>query len=302
MYAPVGVTAGTSSFDVAPAATLDPELFDGMRMKSGIRMHLLSTVSSFISDRYLGVNSWLRAWLAGSGASYRWYANPDIRDLDILLGINFIEFRRANPRFSQMGDVEISRHINDQLRHELWPTTSRWLDQYEVTFYVNPRSQDIRAINPYAAYDIINDTWSVPPRKDEPRVDPEWALHADIYHRRAHQAVQRYSHALTQLQSATNPAHRRDAEMQFHMAVDQSVALFDTVHNSRKSAFSPAGEGYDDFGNYLWQQGKRTGWINALRQIKEYQQAAISQAQQESYGLELPDTDTLIRRAALHNR
>jgi hypothetical protein len=294
--------AGTSSFDVEPAGTLDPDLFDGKRMKPEVRMHLLSTLSAFISTRYGGVNEWLRAWLAGSGASYRWHSSAGLRDLDILLGIDYIAFRRANPSFVRMGDAEIARHLNDDLRHGLWPTTEHWQDQYEVTWYVNPHSWDIRQIKPYAAYDLIYDGWTVPPSMDAPRVGPDWALQADLYRQRAQTAVQRYSQSLAELQSANNPAHRRDAELRFHMAVDQSVALFDTVHNSRRAAFSTVGGGYDDFGNYLWQQGKKTGWINALRTIKEYSVQATREAQQQNYGLELPDVDTLIRRAALHNR
>ena len=40
----------------------------------------------------------------------------------------------------------------------------------------------------------------------------------------------------------------------------------------------------------------------ALRQIKEYHQRSVEDANAETYGVSLPDTDTLIRRAALRYR
>lgn len=299
VYTPVGVTAGTSSLDIEPASTLDPELFDGTHLKMGARLELLSALSGYLDSQYGNKEAWLRAWIAGSGVSYRWHAAQDLKDLDILLGLHFVSFRSANPAFTRMGDAEIAKHLNDRMRSELWPSTAQWRGQYEVTWYVNPGSWDITKIKPYAAYDLIEDDWTVPPTTEGPRVDPQWDLHAAMYHQRAYTAVDRYSQALTDLQNAQHPAHRVDAERRFGMAVDQATALFDTVHEGRKHAFSSTGGGYDDWGNYLWQMGKKAGWIPALKQIKDYHQQATALDQQQTYGLELPDHDTLIRRAAL---
>ena len=301
-YHPVGISEGSSSLDIEAEGQLDPALFDGMHMKPSIRMYLLSTISDHMAMRYTGVHHWLHAWLAGSGASYRWTAAHDLKDLDILLGVDFIGFRQANPNFAQLGDAEIARHMNEELRLELWPHTSNWLDEYEVTWYVNPHSWDIRAINPYAAYDLITDGWSVPPSSEKAAIKPEWEMYADMYRTRAHTAVDRYSQALGEIRAATNPAHRRDAEVRFRDAVEQSVALFDNAHLGRRTAFTSTGKGYDDFANYLWQRGKRDGWIPALKQIKDYHKAAVAHEQEQTYGLELPDTDTLIRRAAMRYR
>jgi hypothetical protein len=86
------------------------------------------------------------------------------------------------------------------------------------------------------------------------------------------------------------------------MAVDQAVSLFDTIHSGRRTAFSPTGQGYDDFANYLWQSGKRGGWIPALHRIKAYHQEAMAAQQQSTYGVELPSPDLLVSRAAMINR
>jgi hypothetical protein len=302
MYQPVGVTAGASSLDIEPAPDLDPELFDGYRLKSPVRMELLSAMSGFFSQQYANHEQWVRAWLAGSGVSYRWHASHEVKDLDVLLGVQFVAFRSSNPGFTQMGNADIAKHLNDDMRTNLWPYTAAWKQQYEVTWYVNPGSWDITAIKPYAAYDLMDDGWTVPPSPEAPRVDPQWPLHASMYHQRATTAVERYSQALTDLQNSTHPAARTDAERRFKMAVEQAVSLFDTVHEGRKTAFSGTGQGYDDWGNYLWQMGKKAGWVPALRQIKDYHQRASQASNVDTYGVELPDSDLLIRRAAMMYR
>jgi hypothetical protein len=301
-YHPVSIREGSSSLDIEPEGTLDPFLFDGARMKPSVRLFLLGTIQQYMDQRYRGSTEWLRAWLAGSGASYRWSAASDLKDLDVLLGVNFLEFRRLNQGFRQIGDDEIARHLNEELRHELWPTTSHWNDEYEITWFVNPHSWDIRAINPYAAYDLVTDGWSVPPSKDGPVSRPEWEMYAEMYRSSAHTAVDRYSQALLEVKNAQNPAHRRNAEVMFHHAVDQAVALFDNAHQGRRTAFTPTGSGYDDFSNFLWQRGKRDGWVPALKMIKDFHAASIEHAQGQTYGLELPSTDALVRRAALQYR
>jgi hypothetical protein len=76
--------------------------------------------------------------------------------------------------------------------------------------------------------------------------------------------------------------------------------LFDDIHAARRLAFSSTGQGYSDFYNYRWQAGKKYGTVPALRQMHEYWQASKKKEADETYGIELPDTDTLIRRAATY--
>jgi hypothetical protein len=123
-----------------------------------------------------------------------------------------------------------------------------------------------------------------------------------VYHQRAQTIVERYSQSLTDLQNAQNPAARLDAEGRFRMSVDQATSMFDAIHAGRRNAFSPVGEGYDDFGEYVWKAGKQHGWLGALRQIKQYHDEAQAQYQRQTYGVELPSADVLIRRAAMRYR
>ena len=298
-YTPVGIEAGTSSYFAPVAGTLDPDLFDGTRMKTKVRLDLMSAYGGYLDQITRGRDQWLRGWVAGSAVTYQWQGNDD---LDVLLGIHFINFRSANPAFQTMGDKEIASHLNERMRTELWPSMAGYLDRFDTTTYVNAQGWDIQAMKPRAAYDIHADGWTVPPTPSAPRVDPQWELQAAMYHQRAQTAVERYSQALTELQSATHPAHRADAEQRFRMAVDQAVSLFDTLHAGRRAAFSPTGGGYESFEEYAWKAGKASGAIPALRDIKRYHEEAQASHQRETYGVELPDPDTLIRRAALRYR
>lgn len=302
MYEPVSVAGGSSSYWLDPADSLDPVLFDGSRMKAGIRQELMGTIRQFLDATYMGSEQWLRVWLAGSGASFRWHAEETGKDLDILLGVDFVGFRKANEHYRGMGDAEIASHLNDEMRTHLWPYTADWMGRYEVTWYVNPRSQDIRDISPYAAYDLVADAWTVPPSKDAPVVTDEWEGAAESWRLRAKSAVQRYSSALTEVQNASSAVQRVNAEGRFRLAVEQAATLYDVVHQGRKTAFSPIGAGYDDISNYLWQTGKQEGWVQALRSIKDYHVQAQQALHEQTYGVALPDADTLVRRAALHGR
>jgi hypothetical protein len=223
-----------------------------------------------------------------------------MRDVDVLLGVEWVTFRLANRDFASMGSKEIARVMNDDLRQNLWPQTKEWRGQYEVTFYVNA-AEDIRDISPYAAYDLIADGWTVPPTKDAPVVPKEYEVAVGAWHDRAKQVVQRYSHMLTGVQNATSPVARVNAEVGFRATVAQAESLFNEIHQARRASFTE-GHGYADWGNYLWQSGKQHGWLPALRQIKEFAEADRKSRDVQTYGVELPDQDVLLRRAALAYR
>jgi hypothetical protein len=73
--------------------------------------------------------------------------------------------------------------------------------------------------------------------------------------------------------------------------------LFDEIHLGRRDAFSPSGLGYTDVANYRWQAGKQEGTIQALRKLKEIAKKSKKEFEAETYGMELPDVEVLIRRA-----
>jgi hypothetical protein len=81
-------------------------------------------------------------------------------------------------------------------------------------------------------------------------------------------------------------------------AAAQGNALYNEIHENRSIAFSPEGQGYGDFHNYRWQAGKRSGAISDLRKIRSYMKQSLQGNNQ--YGVELPDSSTMVRRAATY--
>jgi hypothetical protein len=289
------ITPGATSYFSAPALVLDPTLFQGEELRHWVRMGILSQLFDYLGIHYTAPGIWAHVWLAGSGVSYQWEAARNPGDLDCLIGINYVLFRQSNPEFTNLSDEEIAKNFNDGFNAELMPKTRNW-EGYELTYYVNPQS-DIRDINPYAAYDITKDTWTVKPdRNPQPPYSRAWENHAQRDHDTAVEMVKRYTDALNEVRNSTNPAYKVNAERKLRLAMEQAASLYDEIHKSRKVAFSKVGGGYADYNNYRWQAGKRSGAIQALRTIKDNLTSFNAGQQKELYGIELPTTDTLIRR------
>lgn len=289
-----------TSYFSPPVATLDPKLFQGKNLQTWVRQGVLTLLYDYLHQSYRHAELWAHAWLAGSGVSYQWSAAREPGDLDCLVGVNFVQFRKANPEYMGLTDKEIAEQINEGFRENLQPQTENW-NGYELTFYVNPTATDIRAIKPYAAYDLKYNEWTVTPDPNQSAPSkPEWENVARNDHELSHQAYTRFETALNDLKYARDNASRRNAEVRLNAAIQQGNALYEEIHGSRGEAFSSAGEGYGDFHNYRWQAAKGFGTIDKLRIIRDYSKTGQKQHQSELYGVELPDADTLIRRAATY--
>lgn len=289
-----------TSYFSAPASTLDPTLFEGRNLRGWVRQGITSLLHDFLQESFRHSELWAHAWLAGSGVSYQWSAARKPGDLDCLVGVDYLQFRKANPEFRGLSDREISAHINELFRSGLQSKTANW-NGYELTFYVNPGATDIRAIKPYAAYDLKYDEWTVSPDPTASApVVPAWDVTSDSDAEQARQLKTRFTSAQNDLQVSRNDAMRRNAETRAETALAQATALFDEIHHGRREAFSSTGAGYADFHNYRWQAGKRLGTVDTLRTMKDYAESRKSSYSASTYGVELPDTSTLIRRAALH--
>lgn len=298
-YPDVAVAPSSTSYFSDAQEGLDPRLFEGNHLLPHIRHEVLTMLFTFLSSLYKHPQNWTNAWIAGSGVSLQWESARYPGDLDCLVGVDYPQFRADNPQYRGLSDDEISRQINDDFNHGLMPHTKEWRG-FELTFYVNPDSWDITAINPYAAYDLVNDQWSVEPDLRAVPHTREWASKASRDHATATEITRRYTQALTELRGAQNPAHRVNAERALQMAVDSASTLYEELHEGRKVAFSRFGAGYSDFNNYRWQAGKASGVVQAMKQLKEYQDAVKESGDAQTYGLELPDERTLIRRAATY--
>lgn len=296
---PVLIQSSATSYFSTPEEKLDPKLFEGNHLKGWVRSGILQLLFDFLKETYRHPELWTQTWIAGSGVSYQWSASREPRDLDVLIGINYVQFRKANPEYMGLSDGEISKMLNEDFRTELQPDTENW-NGYEVTFYVNPGATDIKTINPYAAYDLTYDEWTVVPPKTGVQENSAWENAAQRDLSKTSEIVMRYSKAETDLQAAPNDVARRDAEARLQAALMQGDALFRDIHEGRKLAFRSTGGGYTDFHNYRWQAGKKYGTISALKKMSEYWTAYKAHQQQETYGIELPDIQTLIRRAVTY--
>lgn len=308
MYDDVSLVPGSTSYFSAPEPELDPILFDGMHLRPDIRSWILGTVYPFLEQHFIDPRNWARVWIAGSGISYQWAASRDPADLDVMLGLDYVRFRQANPAYAGLTNQEIAQSVNRILIDDLWPNTSD-IDidgeSYDMTVYINPgvtsASDGIKFINPYAAYDVSADEWTVLPQRNPSVIKhPSWDMAVEADTRRADAIIRQYSKAVREIQNAQNNAHRVNAENRLNHVLEAADAWFDEIHSHRKAAFGPAGKGYSDFANYRWQSGKASGAIKAMRRLREYRKARKSAVTFERYGMELPDADTLIRRAALY--
>jgi hypothetical protein len=291
----MNIVPGSTSYFSAPSSELDPKLFQGTSLRPWVRTGVLSLLFDYLARHFSNPHQWTKAWLAGSGVSYQWEASREPGDLDCLVGIDYVNFRSSNAEFIGYSDHEIASMFNEGFHDEIMQNTRNW-EGYELTFYVNEQS-DIRDINPYAAYDLVGDVWTVAPEKNpQPPYSRAWEQRALRDTETAKEVVSRYSSALDEVRGASNPAHRVNAERRLKLAQEQASTFYEDIHAGRKVAFSKIGSGYSDFNNYRWQAGKRSGVVQALRSIKETKELADKQEQLSTYGVELPNTDTLIRR------
>ena len=295
---PVELEPSETSYFSSSLAGLDPRLFRDGKLIPSVRSSILRILLDHLKNHYYSPESYIYVWLAGSGVSYQWTAARHPADLDCLIGVNYLKFRQSNPDYKALSDKQIADMFNEDFRTALHPHTNNFLDAYELTFYVNVRS-DILAIKPYAAYSLTNDDWTVQPEVRKAPVNKVWDLHVARDTSMTTSILSRYSKALSDIGAATTDTARRNAEYALQLAVQQGSALFDEIHHGRKAAFSPEGQGYSDIANYRWQAGKSSGSIQALKKLKEIGTNSRKEHERSTYGMELPSADTLIRRAII---
>ena len=298
--APITVEPESTSYFSPSSPGLDPRLFRGQQLVGTVRQDILGFLFGHLRQHYYNPEAYTHAWLAGSGVSFQWAAERDPADLDCLVGIEYNKFRKSNPQYVGFSDQEIADMINEDFRNELWPLTDRYLDVFELTFYVNVAS-DIRTIKPYAAYSLTDDDWVVEPRTLEAPQNKKWEVLVDRDLTQGLAIVDRYTKALNSIQEAKNPAARLNGESALKLAVQQGAALFDAIHHGRGFAFSKSGLGYEDFANYRWQSGKASGLIPALKTMKEISTKSRQEFESQTYGMTLPDVKVLVRRALRYN-
>ena len=106
---------------------------------------------------------------------------------------------------------------------------------FEMTWYVNPNSWDIRDIKPYAAYDITRSRWIVEPVHPASDWGPE-KLPSSFW---------------DEAESIVKQVHAIEA-MPEPIRSGRAAALFSYLHGDRRRAFGPHGTEVYDPGNSTW--------------------------------------------------
>lgn len=292
----VSIVPSETSYFSVPNKEVDPKLFRNGTLVPNVRSSIIAYLYNHLALGYAEAPSWTKIYLAGSGVSYQWNANRHPADLDCLISVDYIKFRQANQEYKGWSDKEIAAEINQGFKNELHPRTEDFLGSFEMTFYVNA-NPNIEEIKPYAAYSVLDDVWVIPPVEQEAPSNPGWetAVARDVS--MATEIVKRYEDATKRLQAAASEALRVNAESALAVAISQGASLFEDIHSTRGEAFGPSGQGYADFNNYRWQSGKRSGIVQSLKKLHHLKKDSEERYARQTYGVELPTTDTLLRRA-----
>lgn len=277
---------GASSYFSQPSHILDPHLFDGEHLKPHVRETINNLLMEYLDSRYHNASSYVMVWLAGSGISYQWASDRGNGDLDVLFGIDYSKFVTDNPEFQYMDRQEITEAIDNDLKKNLWPYTSRMpfyiedkeqytSQMYEITFFLNNNIEDsphaIVNIHPYAAYNVTEDTWTIKPSApgNIPYEYPkEYEEKAQDNLKQTEQLVARHEYLMQQLaMTSKNSPQWHNYQSSMTLLMQYIRTMYDEIHLGRKKAFSDNGEGYGDFYNYQWQAAKRDGIVNTLNEI-----------------------------------
>lgn len=294
------------SYFSAPQDTLDPNLFEGDVLRPAVRDYLIARPFEALSGMGLRhPHRWLHVFLAGSGITYQWAGNTD---LDVMLGVDWPEFRECNEGFAHMGEADVAEGVNNTMRLEVWPQTSavQFGDNiYQVTFYwAHDIGSHIEKIHPYAAYDVEKLSWAAPPPKlpvnPASLYSPEWFTAAQRDTDAATDLAQRYSGFRTEFDSQLAPSPlRHNAGAQLNLIAAQARAMFADIHQGRTEAFGEQGHGYSDWHNFRWQSAKSSGTIDALKQIVHMTHADEELQDQDLYGGKISGAHDALRRAEL---
>ena len=304
--APEEVHEGEGGYFAKPEPGLDPRLFDGDKIKAHVRHWVLAQLYVFWGERYADPFSWSTEWIAGSAVSLQWDALG--ADLDVLIGVNKTRFVVANPQYQDMTEADIDAMLTDELKADLWPLTAQFqpepgADPMEVTYFVNAGSDDIRDIEPYAAYNLTIDSWTVKPVNPGPEWDPrayfpqEWVNTVDTDVRDAHRLIDHYNENVGALDSAADVPSQINALHNIKGTAERAADLFATMHAGRKTSFEPGGGGYFGYGNFRWQMHAHSGTLKALHDIAVVNRDARVYQQQELYGEPLKGPNDSLRSA-----
>jgi hypothetical protein len=225
-----------------PTTCLDKDLFEGDHLKPQVRSTLMARLDSVLAP-VLG-SGWedvASVHLAGSQVSMWTDENCQGNgDLDTLIGIAYTHARNRIPAWAVLTDEAIDKLLNAALREHY--NASHWHPafapgdrEFDLTGYVNSGAIDIRLLNPYAAWDLIHDDWTVRP-PELPSWGPESFPQGPALFQEARGLIAQVR-AILRL---PEPFRAQEARR-----------IWAYIHEGRKADFSPEGLGWQGTGNVL---------------------------------------------------
>jgi len=302
--------SSSSGFWGKPVPDLDPRLIDPItgNFRADIREEILNRLYGFWSKLYAEPETWSTVWCAGSALSHQ-YMEHEQPDLDILIGVDYDKFYAANIQFAGTSQGALSERFNDEFRRLLDPETANLFGGFEVTFYVNPGATNITDINPYAAFNLSDNTWTVSPVDVPPDWDPrtyfpqEWWKTIDAEIDNARLTVHQYDSIADQVRrSKPGSLMQMSGLAQLRGVAKRATDQFMDIHSKRKLAFSPQGAGYFDYFNLRWQAHKKAGTVKALHDIAVVNQEATSAQDAALYGGPVDSATKALLKAQLWNQ
>ena len=229
---------------------LDPAIFDGQeQVRPEVREWVLGTLNGFWQPLYGSWWLWANVYLAGSSASYWWEGD---NDFDVLVGVSSPKLSRAHPEMAALAQDQpaLCAYFNGQFKEGLdveGAVVPGHSVPYDLTFYANPWSYDIRNIRPYAAYNLSEDRWSVHPAK-LPAAFSAQSFPASFW-----QEVAKMADRVKDILALPEPER-----------TEQATALLESLHHGRQLAYSPAGTGVFDQRQIMWLDLERQGLLQQL--------------------------------------
>lgn len=231
---PAGMNHGIFS---ETKVTLDPTLWDkDEHLYPIVTRTIMGRLDDALDPTYPDWHKWSRVYFAGGEASYWWGGS---RDFDTLIGVNYEKFRKAHPEDASLSNDAISIKITGLCRERY--NDDHWVApwdglEWSITAYVNPDSWDIKRIKPYSAYRVDTGKWIVRP----PQVPQGWGPNS--FDPAMWKEVEDYLHLVHHIAQIRDPRER----------ARRGAMLYQMLHEDRRHAFGPGGQGWKDPSNAIW--------------------------------------------------
>lgn len=232
---------------------LDTRIWEDERLKEPVRTDIMASFDAFCARHgYVGHETWAKVVFFGSQAST--WTSKTLRgnnDFDLSIGLHYPHFRENNPSFRNTADDQIATELTQQMHAELNDPQKRFPGiegVWDQTWFCNLLGWSIEKIRPYAAWDVVTETWIVRP----PDL-PDWSMASFP----EGQGLADEVHGIILMAEGI-------LKMPEPYRTQNGSALWEFVHRNRSDAFGPQGEGWWDARNAVEKALSQKGLMQEL--------------------------------------